>query len=78
MSNTFQTNSFVSGMNLDVDITAIPQDEYRYAENVRIMTDKDGTSGVLQNIKSAKLIPGGDFQQKMKQYLLLLLSISME
>lgn len=38
MSNTFQTNSFVSGMNLDVDITAIPQDEYRYAENVRIMT----------------------------------------
>lgn len=61
MSNTFQTNSFVSGMNLDVDITAIPQDEYRYAENVRIMTDKDGTSGVLQNIKSAKLIPGGDF-----------------
>lgn len=61
MSNTFQTNSFIEGMNLDIDITAIPESQYRYAENVRILTNKDGTSGVLQNIQSTRLIQGGDF-----------------
>lgn len=61
MSNTFQTNSFVEGMNLDIDITAIPESQYRYAENVRILTNKDGTSGVLQNIQSTRVIGGGDF-----------------
>ena len=61
MSNTYQTNSFIEGMNLDIDITAIPESQYRYAENVRILTNKDGTSGVLQNIQSTRLIQGGDF-----------------
>jgi hypothetical protein len=47
MTNTLQTNSFVAGMNMDIDIHAIPENQYRYAENIRIITDTEGTSGVL-------------------------------
>lgn len=61
MTNTLQTNAFVGGMNLDTDITMIPADQYRYAENVRIVTDTNGTTGVLQNIQSTRVIEGGDF-----------------
>lgn len=61
MTNTLQTNTFVGGMNFDSDISIIPNDQYRYAENVRIITDKEGTSGVLQNIQDVRMIEGGDF-----------------
>lgn len=61
MSNTLQTNTFVGGMNLDTDVTMLPNDQYRYGENVRLITDSDGTTGVLQNIQDVKLVEGGDF-----------------
>lgn len=41
MTNTLQTNTFVGGMNLDTDVTMIPDNQYRYAENVRVITDTD-------------------------------------
>lgn len=44
------TNTFVRGLNLDSDITMIPDGQYRYAENVRLLTNADGTTGILQNI----------------------------
>jgi len=61
MTNTLQTNSFVAGMNMDIDIHAIPENQYRYAENIRIITDTEGTSGVLQNIQNIYTVDGGDF-----------------
>lgn len=61
MTNTFQTNTFTNGMNLDTDITMIPDNQYRYAENVRIITDTTGTTGVLQNVLDTQLVEGGDF-----------------
>lgn len=61
MNNNIQTNTFIGGMNLDVDITVVPDSQYRYAENVRIITDKDGTSGILQNIQDTKILDGGQF-----------------
>nr|UWG00935.1 MAG: hypothetical protein [Bacteriophage sp.] len=48
--NNVQTNTFTQGMNLDTDVTMIPDNQYRYAENVRVITDTDGTTGVLQNV----------------------------
>ena len=48
-SKDIQTNSFSGGMNMDVDVNFIKSNIYRYAENVRIITDSSGTSGVLQN-----------------------------
>ena len=51
MTNTFQTNSFTSGMNMDVDVNLIKDNQYRYAENVRIITNDNGTTGALQGIE---------------------------
>ena len=70
MTNTLQTNSFVGGMNMDIDIHAIPENQYRYAENIRIITDTEGTSGVTQQMVA-------DLYQMMKLYYMLLLQISM-
>ena len=42
-----QINTFTNGMNLDTDITMIPEGQYRYAENIRLLTDADGTTGML-------------------------------
>lgn len=61
MTNTLQTNTFVGGMNLDTDITMLPDNQYRYAENVRIVTDTAGTTGVLQNVQDTRMVEGGDF-----------------
>lgn len=61
MTNTLQTNTFTGGMNLDVDITMIPDNQYRYAENVRVITDTAGTTGVLQNVQDVKTVEDGDF-----------------
>ena len=49
-----QVNTFLRGMNLDTDFTMIPEGQYRYAENVRVVTDGLGTTGALQNIEHIK------------------------
>ena len=46
-----QINTFAKGLNMDTDITMIPEGQYRYAENIRLLTDADGTTGMLQNIE---------------------------
>ena len=46
-----QINTFVKGLDMDTDITMIPEGKYRYAENIRLITDADGTTGMLQNIE---------------------------
>lgn len=54
-----QINTFTKGMNLDTDITMIPEGQYRYAENIRLLTDADGTTGMLQNIEHIRQYVGG-------------------
>ena len=46
-----QINTFVGGMNMDADVSVLPDNSYRYAENVRVITNDSGTTGVLQNIE---------------------------
>ena len=46
-----QINTFVGGMNMDADVSVLPDNSYRYAENVRVITNDAGTTGVLQNIE---------------------------
>ena len=64
ISNIAQTNTFTGGMNMDSDINYLQNSEYRYAENVRVVTNEDGTTGVLQNIEGVKAyaqqIPAGE------------------
>ena len=47
MNTTLQTNTFLKGMNCDIDVSVLGTDQYRYAENVRIVTNDGGSTGVL-------------------------------
>jgi hypothetical protein len=42
-----QINTFAKGLDMDTDITMLPEGKYRYAENIRLITDADGTTGML-------------------------------
>lgn len=55
-SNQAQMNTFTGGLDLDSDVTNIKSNAYRYAENVRVVTNDQGTTGVLQNIEGVKKI----------------------
>lgn len=54
ISKTFQNNTFVEGMDCDTDISTLSNNRYRYAENIRVITNDEGTSGVLQGIEGVK------------------------
>lgn len=54
-----QINTFSNGMNMDTDITMLPEGQYRYAENIRLLTDADGTTGMLQNIEHIRQYSNG-------------------
>jgi hypothetical protein len=42
-----QINTFSKGMNLDTDVAMLPEGQYRYAENIRLLADAESTTGVL-------------------------------
>ena len=50
ISNLGQVNTFTGGLDLDNDLTVVPNNKYRYAENIRVLTNGDGTSTVIQNL----------------------------
>lgn len=54
ISNTAQINTFTDGMNLDTSLSFLKDSEYRYAENIRVVTNEDGTTGILQNIEGVR------------------------
>lgn len=54
-----QVNTFAKGLDMDTDITMLPEGKYRYAENIRLITDADGTTGMLQNIEYIRQYGGG-------------------
>jgi hypothetical protein len=54
-----QINTFHKGLNMDTDITMLPEGQYRYAENIRLLTNSDGTTGMLQNIEYIRKYKGG-------------------
>ena len=68
-SNIFQTNSFVGGLNTDTDINLLPSSQYRYAENIRIITNDDGNTGVLQNIQDTIEVEGDIFEREGEKVL---------
>lgn len=49
-----QLNSFTSGLNMDSDVAIIPDSQYRYAENIRVITNDNGTTGAIQDIESVR------------------------
>ena len=50
-----QINTFVKGMNTDVSDALMDSSQYRYAENVRLATDKDENTGELRLIEGTSI-----------------------
>lgn len=51
-----QINTFLKGMNTDVSDALIDSSQYRYAENLRLVTNTDSNSGDLRPVEGTKLI----------------------
>lgn len=51
-----QINTFTKGMNTDTSDAYMPADQYRYAENLRVTSDNNGTTGELHLIEGTKKI----------------------
>lgn len=51
-----QTNTFLKGMNTDTSDFLLQNDQYRYAENVRIVTDNENNTGELHLIEGTNKI----------------------
>ena len=49
-----QVNTFEGGLNMDSDISMLKNNQYRWAENIRLLTDNAGTTGILQNIEDVR------------------------
>ena len=49
-------NVFSGGMNLDLDKSLLKNDQYRYAENIRSLSNKEAVSGAATNIEGSTTI----------------------
>jgi len=58
INNNQQINTFLKGMNTDVSDALIDSSQYRYAENLRLVTNTDSNSGEL------RLVDGTDVFKK--------------
>jgi hypothetical protein len=55
MAADFSVNTFIKGMQHDINKSIQSPDTYLNAENFRLVTDDNGNTGVLQNIKGTTL-----------------------
>lgn len=51
MNSTRQTNTFAAGMNMDADYSILPNNQYSYAENIRILANTKDSTAAIQNIE---------------------------
>lgn len=58
-NGTSQASTFTGGMNLDSDISVIKNTSYRYAENVEILSNTNGTATTVQGIEGFKALTDG-------------------
>ena len=56
INNNQQINTFGKGMNTDTSDMYISNEQYRYAENLRYITNKGSNSGELRLIEGTKPI----------------------
>ena len=61
-----QINTFEGGMDMDTDVRLVKNNTYRYAENVRLITDTEGTTGILQNAEYIKMYEKSDDLKNQK------------
>jgi len=51
-----QINTFMKGMNTDVSDALIDSSQYRYAENLRLVTNTDSNSGELRTVDGTSTV----------------------
>jgi len=56
INNNQQINTFTKGMDTDTSDMYIGEGSYRYAENLRVVTDKDSNSGELHLIEGTNAV----------------------
>ena len=57
INNNQQVNTFIKGMDTDTSDMYMGEGSYRYAENLRVVTDGDSNSGELHIIEgTTKLV----------------------
>ena len=66
INNNQQINTFTKGMDTDTSDMYIGEGSYRYAENLRVVTDKDGNTGELHLIEGTDIVPN---HKKDPQYI---------
>lgn len=62
INNNQQINTFLKGMNTDVSDALIDSSQYRYAENLRLVTGRDSNEGELHMIDGT-VMRHGNFRQ---------------
>jgi len=58
MTGSKSINTFSGGMNLDADKSLLKDNQYRYAENIRTVSNEGATSGALTNIEGSSIVSG--------------------
>lgn len=58
-----QTNTFYEGMNTDTSDMMLKDTQYRFAKNLRLVTDSSSNSGELRLIEGRDAIPGISFNK---------------
>lgn len=54
ISNTAQTNTFTTGLDLDTDLAYIQNSSYRDAHNIRVTTNDGGTTATIQSLEKSR------------------------
>lgn len=56
MNGNTQINTFTGGMHMDIDYSLLKDNQYIYAENVRVVTNTDNSFGVAQTIEGFDMV----------------------
>ena len=59
MATKSVTNTFMKGMNKDLDKSVRPKESYLHAENFRVTASDASTSGALENVKGNAVLFNG-------------------
>lgn len=46
-----QVNTFTKGLNTDTDVNYLSNEQYRFASNIRLITNDGGTTGIIQPVE---------------------------
>ena len=64
-----QVNTFLKGMNTDLSDSLLDSSQYRYAENLRLVTNTDSNSGELRLVDGTATRGDEYYKKNCRRYL---------